>query len=220
MSEHSSSQRWVRRGLSLMLSFALGTFAAAEDADLQGQVVGVSSGAELTVRLDDGQILSVHLADVEAPVPSQPVYDRATLALTRLAMNRLVRLAPVSTQPGKYHVLLGDLDPAADLLTRGLIWVDRDTTNRNLFTLEAQARTAKRGLWHDPHPVPPQEWQAGHRPQPYREADISGLIVGDRKAGYYYPATCAKPDVASDQRLLFAREQDAKALGLRRRNCR
>jgi endonuclease YncB( thermonuclease family) len=47
-----------------------------------------------------------------------------------------------------------------ELVKEGLAWWDRkQSTNQSLGQLEDVARAEKRGLWADPHPVPPWEWK-------------------------------------------------------------
>ena len=46
-----------------------------------------------------------------------------------------------------------------ELIKAGLAWWFRKySKDLQLGELERQARVAKRGLWVDPHPVPPWEW--------------------------------------------------------------
>ncbi len=48
-----------------------------------------------------------------------------------------------------------------ELVRAGLAWMYRRYTNdQSLSGLEEEARVAQRGLWADPHAVPPWEWQA------------------------------------------------------------
>ena len=47
-----------------------------------------------------------------------------------------------------------------ELVRAGLAWMYRRYTNdRSLSDLEEEARVARRGLWADPHAVPPWEWR-------------------------------------------------------------
>ncbi len=48
-----------------------------------------------------------------------------------------------------------------ELVRAGLAWMYRRYTNdQSLSDLEEEARVARRGLWADPHAVPPWEWRA------------------------------------------------------------
>ncbi len=59
-----------------------------------------------------------------------------------------------------------------ELVTAGFAWWYRRYApdNEPLKQLEAEARQAKRGLWADPHPVPPWQWRVKRKsPSEYRE---------------------------------------------------
>ncbi len=48
-----------------------------------------------------------------------------------------------------------------ELVRAGLAWMYRRYTNdQSLSDLEEEARVARRGLWADPHAVPPWEWRS------------------------------------------------------------
>ncbi len=47
-----------------------------------------------------------------------------------------------------------------ELVRAGFAWMYRRyTTDQSLSDLEEEARVARRGLWADPHAVPPWEWR-------------------------------------------------------------
>ena len=59
-----------------------------------------------------------------------------------------------------------------ELVKAGFAWWYRRYApdNEPLKQLEAEARQAKRGLWADPHPVPPWQWRVKRKsPREYRE---------------------------------------------------
>jgi hypothetical protein len=60
------------------------------------------------------------------------------------------------------RVLVDGTDVNAEQVRQGMAWAYRqylrDTT---LLTLEKEAREAQRGLWVDPHPMPPWEYRHG-----------------------------------------------------------
>jgi endonuclease YncB( thermonuclease family) len=48
----------------------------------------------------------------------------------------------------------------AEMVKAGLAWRYEEHDQQNEFgTLEDEARTNRRGLWIDAHPVPPWEWR-------------------------------------------------------------
>ncbi|MEQ9362666.1 MAG: thermonuclease family protein [Leptospirales bacterium] len=53
----------------------------------------------------------------------------------------------------------------ARMIETGMAWVYRRyTDDPEWIALEDAAREARRGLWRDPNPIPPQEWRSRHRP--------------------------------------------------------
>ena len=47
-------------------------------------------------------------------------------------------------------------------MAQGYAWVYRKySKDAELLELEAEAKREKRGLWADPNPIPPWEWQRG-----------------------------------------------------------
>ena len=53
------------------------------------------------------------------------------------------------------------MDPNQERVKQGWCWWYRKHAPGNMMLeeLELRARTAGRGLWADPHPVPPWEWR-------------------------------------------------------------
>ncbi|MBZ0168584.1 hypothetical protein MELA_02647 [Candidatus Methylomirabilis lanthanidiphila] len=59
---------------------------------------------------------------------------------------------------------IGPTDVNAEQVRQGMAWVYRRyVRDKSLFTIEQEAREARRGLWVDPHPVPPWEYRHGGR---------------------------------------------------------
>lgn len=58
----------------------------------------------------------------------------------------------------------GDLNANSEQVRRGMAWVYRQyARDDSLYPVEEEARRAKRGLWSDPHPVPPWELRKAQR---------------------------------------------------------
>lgn len=52
------------------------------------------------------------------------------------------------------------VDANAEQIKQGMAWVyDKYVTDRSLCRHQDEARSAKRGLWTDPNPMPPWEWR-------------------------------------------------------------
>jgi len=122
-----------------------------------GRVDAVSGALEL--RLSGDTALEVRLAELDAPDP-----ERARAALAERVTGQTVRLAYEGPERDRYDRALAQvyvLDAAggehwlqADLVTVGVARVlthaDHRSAAGELLALEAEARTAGRGLWGDP----------------------------------------------------------------------
>lgn len=133
-----------------------------------GKVVGISDGDTLSV-LREGKAVKVRLHGVDTPEKAQAFGTQARKVTSDLAFQQTVTVAIRNTD--RYGRLVGEVllpdgrSLNQELVKAGMAWWYRqyaphDTT---LAQLEAEARTAKRGLWSDPVPVPPWEWRKQRR---------------------------------------------------------
>jgi endonuclease YncB( thermonuclease family) len=132
-----------------------------------GRIARIMDGDALA--LDTG--LRVRLAEIEAPAPGyngradEPFAIEARGALTRAALGRDARLWYGGLSRDGYeraiaHVIARD-EVGGDLWLNGFVarqglgrvrsYPDNSTRARKLLALEAEARTARRGLWAEPH---------------------------------------------------------------------
>ena len=133
-----------------------------------GKVVGISDGDTISV-LREGKAVKVRLHGVDTPEKAQAFGTQAQKFTGELAFQQTVTVVIRDTD--RYGRLVGEVllpdgrSLNQELVKAGMAWWYRqyapnDTT---LAQLEAEARTAKRGLWADAHPVPPWEWRKGQR---------------------------------------------------------
>jgi micrococcal nuclease len=147
--------------IAIAASLALAVSFSAR-ADFTGKVVGVADGDSITVLRDREQV-RVRLVDIAAPEKAQPFGNRSKQTLEALVKGQTVLV--VERGQDRYHRTLGriyrgDLDVNAELVREGMAWVFRKyNKDASLYEIEAEAREQKRGLWRDPEPVPPWEWQ-------------------------------------------------------------
>lgn len=125
-------------------------------------VVSVGDGDTLTV-LHDQRPIKVRLAEIDAPEKAQAFGARAKQSLSDMCFGKT---AEISTQTRDRYgrtvarVRCEGIDANAEQVRRGMAWVyDRYVTDRSLYTLQDEARSARRGLWADSAPVPPWEWR-------------------------------------------------------------
>lgn len=160
------------RSRALVFGLSLAAFihaiaypAAAEQ--ITGRVVAIQDGDTLTVLVNRKQI-KVRLAEIDAPESRQPFGNRSKQSLAALCFNKEARL---ETQGKDRYgrtiatVYCTGVDANAVQVCQGMAWVfDRyASSNSPLYTLQNEARAARRGLWGDPAPVPPWEWRRTRR---------------------------------------------------------
>ena len=144
--------------------FTLWLAASAIAGEFTGQVVGVLDGDTIEV-LHNKRPERIRLSGIDCPEQRQPFGENAKHAASALVFGKEVT---VQTQgKDKYRhtlaeVVLADGSNVNELLVAGgwCWWYPKYArNNRALKRLESEARRGKRGLWADPYPVPPWEWQ-------------------------------------------------------------
>jgi endonuclease YncB( thermonuclease family) len=135
-------------------------------ADFNGKVVAVTDGDTITVLRDHEQV-KVRLLEIDAPEKKQPFGNKSKQSLSDLCFNKTALL----TDKGKdrygrtlARVQCDGVDANAEQVRLGMAWVyDHYVTDRSLYQLQDEAKTAKRGLWADPSPMSPWEFRHARR---------------------------------------------------------
>jgi micrococcal nuclease len=157
----------LARALLVVSLLCPATHAVASPAALtpagEAHVTDIIDGDTLT--LDDGR--HVRLVGILAPNPPLgrdkgapwPLADEAKAALSGLALHRLVTVKTGGTETDRWGRTLAQLyrDDGlwlqGEMLKRGLARVASYADNRalvpDMLALEAEARAARRGLWHE-----------------------------------------------------------------------
>lgn len=156
--------------LAIALAAAIATLAAAgpkPGSELAGTVIKVRDGDSMSFRRD-GATIDVRVFGVDSPERAQPWSARAKSFTAELAGNREVVV--VVKDVDRYGRIVGDVklpdgrDLGRELVRAGLAWVYRRyTSDAELIALEADARATRRGLWSEPHPVPPWKFRSDRR---------------------------------------------------------
>jgi endonuclease YncB( thermonuclease family) len=137
-------------------------------AEFVGKVVGVIDGDSIRV-MRKGKAEQIRLLGIDCPEKRQPFGTRAKEYTSELAFGKDVTV--YGDKRDRYgrtlaEVLLPDgRSLNQEIIKAGLAWWFRNYSNDlRLAELERQAQLAKKGLWIEPHPVPPWEWRKGMRP--------------------------------------------------------
>lgn len=135
--------------------------------DFQGKVIGIIDGDTVDVRVQK-ETKRIRLYAIDAPEKGQAFGNRAREATGRLVFGRTVTV--IGHGKDRYGRTLGDIFlPNGSMLNERLVdqgWAwhyTRYSTNLRLAQLEEGARRAGRGLWADPHPIPPWEFRQTRR---------------------------------------------------------
>lgn len=153
----------LRLCLALLLSPSL-----ALSQDFTGRVVGVMDGDTIEV-LHNKTPQRIRLYGIDCPEKAQAFGQRAKQATSSLVFSKTVTIE--SHGRDKYKRTLGDVFLSdgthvnRELVAQGWCWHYQKYAPEDviLAALEASARMAHRGLWADPHPVPPWEYRKARR---------------------------------------------------------
>jgi len=160
-------RRRVAASLAAALVCLLASAAPACAAELRGKVVKVRDGDSVDV-LFGRKTVKLRLFGVDCPERGQPFSARAKALTAELAGNRDVTVRIVDRD--RYGRIVGEVILTGGrrlshaLLEAGLAWhYKRYANDPELARLEAAARAARRGLWSEPHPVPPWTYRGARR---------------------------------------------------------
>jgi len=132
------------------------------------------------------EAITVTLSDVYAPAFEQPYRDKAKNAARRLIEGDTVHVTVDETEAGGPFVIgriqTQDGDLSKMLVSSGHVWA----RSSRLDSLELQAQRNERGLWSNPGPIPPWEFEKLYRAARVVEPD--GYSCGDFGSGRYATA--------------------------------
>lgn len=141
-----------------------------------GEVVAIADGDTLTV-LDANRVQhKIRLAGIDAPERKQPFGQRSRQMLADLVFRAHVEV--IAEKKDRYGRTIGKVihqgrDVNLVLVSEGMAWHykqyarEQSAPDRMLYAAaEEEARTQRKGLWRDPHPVSPWSWRAGVRRPP------------------------------------------------------
>ena len=132
-------------------------------AATEGRVVAIADGDTFTLLTGDKQQVKIRLYGIDCPEKKQDFGQVAKQRLSDLVFGQKVSIIKKDIDRYGRTVALvykKDICINEELLKEGLAWhyVTYDQ-NPAWERLEKQARREKRGLWVQPHPLPPWEWR-------------------------------------------------------------
>lgn len=154
---------------------------AATDFPFTGKVVAVLDGDTIEV-LHQGKAERIRLRGVDCPEKKQPFGQKAKQFTSMLVFGKTVTVVP--SEKGRYGRTIGDVflptgaNLSYELVRAGLAWwYQQYSDDVVLAALELEAQLARRGLWIDPHPIPP--WEYRHPKKNNRKNEgVSKPLVG------------------------------------------
>jgi endonuclease YncB( thermonuclease family) len=179
------------------LVWALAFAGIVDAATLTGKVVAIADGDTLTLLTADQQQVKVRLAEIDTPERAQPYGTRARQALSDLAFGKQATVE--SGEKDRYGRVVGRIyvdgvDVNRALVNQGAAWVYRQyNRDKSLLAVEADARTAKRGLWSLPEAerVAPWDWRKGtKRPLAQPQKQAAPLLTSSTSSASQY--SCAR----------------------------
>lgn len=220
---------------SLLIIFALiGWTGLANAENFKAKVVNIADGDTITVLNDVRRQIRIRLNGIDCPEGGQAYGRKATEFTKTMMAGRMVSIHAFNLD--RYGRTIADVimedgrNLNQELVGKGWCWWYRKYAPGDavLEKLETEARNAKKGLWEDPHPVPPWDFRHGKtalEPQarrtpgifsaPGRAAESTG-IRGNRRSKKYHRSDCPSYDaIAPKNRVHFETAQEAEVAGFK-----
>jgi endonuclease YncB( thermonuclease family) len=147
----------------MLRSLALLVVLATPALALEGKVVGVIDGDTIDVLDSSKTQHRIRFDGIDAPERGQPFSNRAKSTLSDLVFGKTVKVDTEGSD--KYDRTIGRVyvdgrDVGLAMLEAGVAWhYIKYDQSKKYADGEKAAKDAGRGLWADPHPVPPWEWR-------------------------------------------------------------
>ena len=215
--------------IALVLTFyILSASLAFADGSFSGKVVTISDGDTIQV-MHDGKAEKIRLADIDCPEKGQAFGTKAKQFTSMLVGGQIVSVEVRTTD--RYGRTVGEVFlPDGRSLNRELVkegyawWYQRYSDDASIGTLEAEARSAKRGLWSDPHAIPPWEYRNSQNGSNQTSSSLLSVVTsaqaaesvfhGNTRSGVFHGPWCKYYD-CKNCRAIFRTRQEALSAGFR-----
>jgi endonuclease YncB( thermonuclease family) len=181
--------------LAALLSFIL-LVCSIHAQTITGKVVGVADGDTITV-LEGTTQYKIRLYGIDTPERGQDFGKRAKQFTSGMVFGKQVRVDQKDMD--RYGRVVGMVYAGGtcvneEIIKAGMAWVYdyycKDSVCREWVDLEAQARTAKVGLWSHPDPIPPWDYRRGDRSSSQSKAVVSGPYHGNKRSRVFHQSSC------------------------------
>ena len=129
---------------------------------IKGKVIGIIDGDTFDLLNDSNKTYRIRMEGIDAPEKGMPFYQVSKKYLASLCFGQRVTVQITQTESGNRKIgftfLSSGNELSHEMIRAGLAWhYVKYNSDRDLAALEQEARQEKRGLWKDPHPLPPWE---------------------------------------------------------------
>ena len=156
---------------------------------LNGEVIRIVDGDTLKLRVAKDEVVSIRLAQIDAPEKAQPYGDMATSALSALALGKRARVEVVAID--RYgrtvgEVYVREIHVNLEMVRSGHAWAyTRYVESLAIIDVENEARRLERGLWKLPisDRDPPWVWRQ-HRRSARSSPELKGppdTVCGEKR---------------------------------------
>ena len=163
---------WYAVAAALVSMVVAATAPLCPATDAQGRpawrVEMINDGDTITCLDTEGRRVRVRLVGIDAPELDQPQGRESRAALAAKLSAGVVRVEGHARD--QHNRLLGTLhldgrDLNREMVAEGWAWAFTGfAEDDDLMAAESAARRDRRGIWANPHPLPPRQWRELHPP--------------------------------------------------------
>lgn len=162
----------------------------------ESKTKSVRDGDSINVVNAEKALVNIRLYGIDAPESRQAYGPQAKKRLKALVDGKAVRIEVLDTdQYGRNVALVRTRDGELvnlEMVRAGLAWVYEQYCTREeicdpLRQAQAEARSARRGLWSETYRTPPWEWRRTHKAEEWYDKPLRGLKSIVRKIAVALP---------------------------------
>ena len=173
----------LKNGLVAAL-FLVSTLNATHAEEFSAKVIAVLDGDTVLI-LRDNMPIKVRLAEIDAPERVQAFGEESKQSLAELVLNKQVRVDSRAIDDyGRLVALItiDGLNVSYEQVQRGMAWVySRFNKSEVLLGLQNEAKKAKRGLWAQTDPIPPNKWRKDNTTSQQQNVAQNAICGSKRK---------------------------------------